>query len=231
MRVLIAENNNSRKDTMIAYLSNMGFNTYACYDADEAIELAKIYDYDIMVLSMHMPGGKNVIRELRANRINTPIMVIMEDTAPEKTADILSYGADDVMQIPLAPVELSARLTAIIRRSKGHAQSIINTGKITVNLDAKTVEVSGKPVHLTGKEYQMLELFSLRKGMTLAKEVFLDHLYGGMDEPKLKIIDVFVCRLRKKLSEATQDGSYIKTVWGRGYRMDEPQAKQALPEA
>jgi hypothetical protein len=93
-----------------------------------------------------------------------------------------------------------ARIHAIIRRSKGHSQSVIRTGKVNVNLDAKTVEVDGKPVHLTGKEYQMLELLSLRKGTTLTKEMFLNHLYGGMDEPELKIIDVFICKLRKKLA-------------------------------
>lgn len=119
-----------------------------------------------------------------------------------------------------------ARIHAIIRRSKGHSQSIIHTGKISVNLDAKTVDVAGRPVHLTGKEYQMLELLSLRKGTTLTKEMFLNHLYGGMDEPELKIIDVFICKLRKKLSTATDGENYIETVWGRGYVLREPQDSQ-----
>jgi two-component system cell cycle response regulator CtrA len=117
---------------------------------------------------------------------------------------------------------LVARIHAIIRRSKGHAQSVIRTGKVTVNLDAKTVEVAGQSVHLTGKEYQMLELLSLRKGTTLTKEMFLNHLYGGMDEPELKIIDVFICKLRKKLAEATAGQNYIETVWGRGYVLRDP---------
>ena len=116
-----------------------------------------------------------------------------------------------------------ARIHAIIRRSKGHSQSVIRTGKINVNLDAKTVDAGGKPVHLTGKEYQMLELLSLRKGTTLTKEMFLNHLYGGMDEPELKIIDVFICKLRKKLSEATDGVNYIETVWGRGYVLRDPE--------
>jgi len=115
-----------------------------------------------------------------------------------------------------------ARIHAIIRRSQGHAQSVINTGLIAVNLDAKTVEVENKTVHLTGKEYQMLELLSLRKGTTLTKEMFLNHLYGGMDEPELKIIDVFICKLRKKLAEATGGANYIETVWGRGYVLRDP---------
>ncbi len=121
-----------------------------------------------------------------------------------------------------------ARIHAIIRRSKGHAQSVIKTGEICVNLDAKTVEVAGRAVHLTGKEYQMLELLSLRKGTTLTKEVFLNHLYGGMDEPELKIIDVFICKLRKKLSEASGGQNHIETVWGRGCMLRDPHPKAAL---
>jgi two-component system cell cycle response regulator CtrA len=125
------------------------------------------------------------------------------------------------MTKPFHREELVARIHAIIRRSKGHAQSMIRTGKVAVNLDAKTVEVEGKTVHLTGKEYQMLELLSLRKGTTLTKEMFLNHLYGGMDEPELKIIDVFICKLRKKL-QAAAGQHYIETVWGRGYVLRDP---------
>ena len=95
------------------------------------------------------------------------------------------------------------RIHAIVRRSKGHAQSVIATGDLMVNLDHKTVTSPVQRVDLTGKEYQMLELLSLRKGTTLTKEMFLNHLYGGMDEPELKIIDVFICKLRKKLQAAT----------------------------
>jgi two-component system, cell cycle response regulator CtrA len=109
-----------------------------------------------------------------------------------------------------------------VRRAKGHAQSVIQTGDLVVNLDTKTVEVGTQRVHLTGKEYQMLELLSLRKGTTLTKEMFLNHLYGGIDEPELKIIDVFICKLRKKLAMATGGDHYIETVWGRGYVLRDP---------
>jgi two-component system cell cycle response regulator CtrA len=118
---------------------------------------------------------------------------------------------------------LIARIHAIVRRAKGHSQSTIKTGKLTVNLEARTVDAVGKPLHLTGKEYAILELLSLRKGTTLTKEMFLNHLYGGIDEPELKIIDVFVCKLRKKLSTACEGDNYIETVWGRGYVLRDPQ--------
>jgi two-component system cell cycle response regulator CtrA len=129
---------------------------------------------------------------------------------------------------PFHREELIARIQAVVRRSKGHSQSIVRTGKLAVNLDSKTVEVDGARVHLTGKEYAILELLTLRKGTTLTKDMFLSHLYGGMDEPELKIIDVFICKLRKKLSVACEGENYIETVWGRGYALTEPTSDAAL---
>ncbi|MDO9525208.1 MAG: response regulator transcription factor, partial [Gemmobacter sp.] len=163
-----------------------------------------------------------VLRQLRLARIDTPILILSGADDTDSKIKGFGFGADDYLTKPFHREELVARIHAIIRRSKGHAQSMIRTGKITVNLDAKTVDVESRTVHLTGKEYQMLELLSLRKGTTLTKEMFLNHLYGGMDEPELKIIDVFICKLRKKLAEATGGQSYIETVWGRGYVLRDP---------
>ncbi len=126
------------------------------------------------------------------------------------------------MTKPFDKAELIARIQAIVRRAKGHSEAIIRTGMLAVNLDSHSVEINDKPLHLTGKEYGILELLSLRKGTTLTKEMFLNHLYGGMDEPELKIIDVFICKLRKKLSTATGGDNYIETVWGRGYVLRDP---------
>jgi two-component system cell cycle response regulator CtrA len=143
----------------------------------------------------------------------------------------LGFGADDYLTKPFDRRELVARIQAIVRRSKGHSESVIKTGKLAVNLDTRTVEIAGQPLHLTGKEYSILELLALRKGTTLTKEMFLNHLYGGMDEPELKIIDVFICKLRKKLSAATGGENYIETVWGRGYVLrDLPGAQQEVEE-
>jgi two-component system cell cycle response regulator CtrA len=163
-----------------------------------------------------------VLRQLRLARIETPILILSGADDTDSKLKGFGFGADDYLTKPFHREELVARIHAIIRRSKGHAQSVIRVGKVLVNLDAKTVDVEGRTVHLTGKEYQMLELLSLRKGSTLTKEMFLNHLYGGMDEPELKIIDVFICKLRKKLAEATGGDSYIETVWGRGYVLREP---------
>jgi two-component system, cell cycle response regulator CtrA len=167
--------------------------------------------------------GHDVLRQLRLAKVETPILILSGTDDTESKIKGFGFGADDYLTKPFHREELVARIHAIIRRSKGHAQSVIRTGKIAVNLDAKTVEAEGKPVHLTGKEYQMLELLSLRKGTTLTKEMFLNHLYGGMDEPELKIIDVFICKLRKKLAQATEGDNYIETVWGRGYVLRDPE--------
>ncbi len=205
-------------------LQNANLNVYATDLGEEGIDLAKLYDYDLILLDLNLPdmNGHEVLRQLRVAKVETPILILsgMDDT--ESKLKGFGFGADDYMTKPFNRQELIARIHAIVRRSKGHAQSVITTGKFTVNLDTKTVEVDGRSVHLTGKEYQMLELLSLRKGTTLTKEMFLNHLYGGMDEPELKIIDVFICKLRKKLSEATGGENYIETVWGRGYVLRDP---------
>jgi two-component system, cell cycle response regulator CtrA len=162
-------------------------------------------------------SGYEVLRSLRVAKVKTPILILSGLAGIEDKVKGLGFGADDYLTKPFHKDELVARIHAIVRRSKGHAQSVITTGDLIVNLDQKTVEVAGSRVHLTGKEYQMLELLSLRKGTTLTKEMFLNHLYGGMDEPELKIIDVFICKLRKKLANASGGQNYIETVWGRGY--------------
>ena len=167
--------------------------------------------------------GYEVLRRMRAAKIDTPILILSGLSGLDDKLKGLGFGADDYLTKPFDKRELVARIQAIVRRSKGHSESIIRTGKIAVNLDARTVEVEGQPLHLTGKEYGILELLSLRKGTTLTKEMFLNHLYGGMDEPELKIIDVFVCKLRKKLANATGGDNYIETVWGRGYMLRDPE--------
>ena len=224
MRILLVEDDPTTSKSIEMMLQNANLNVYATDLGEEGIDLAKLYDYDLILLDLNLPdmNGHEVLRQLRVAKVETPILILSGQDDTENKLKGFGFGADDYMTKPFHRQELIARIHAIVRRSKGHAQSIIATGKFTVNLDAKTVEVDSKPVHLTGKEYQMLELLSLRKGTTLTKEMFLNHLYGGMDEPELKIIDVFICKLRKKLSEATGGESYIETVWGRGYVLRDP---------
>jgi len=230
MRVLLVEDDPTTSKSIELMLSNANLNVYATDLGEEGIDLAKLYDYDLILLDLNLPdmNGHEVLRQLRRARVDTPILILSGNDDADNKIRGFGFGADDYLTKPFHREELIARIHAIIRRSKGHAQSVITTGRVLVNLDAKTVEADGVPVHLTGKEYQMLELLSLRKGSTLTKEMFLNHLYGGMDEPELKIIDVFICKLRKKLSMATGGDNYIETVWGRGYVLCDP-ARLELP--
>ncbi|WP_170557390.1 response regulator transcription factor CtrA [Ruegeria atlantica] len=226
MRILLVEDDPTTSKSIELMLTHANLNVYATDLGEEGIDLAKLYDYDLILLDLNLPdmNGHEVLRQLRIARVETPILILSGADDTESKIKGFGFGADDYMTKPFHREELVARIHAIIRRSKGHSQSVIHTGRVAVNLDAKTVEVEGKAVHLTGKEYQMLELLSLRKGTTLTKEMFLNHLYGGMDEPELKIIDVFICKLRKKLSNATGGQNYIETVWGRGYVLRDPQS-------
>ncbi len=228
MRILLVEDDPTTSKSIELMLTHANLNVYTTEFGEEGIDLAKLYDYDLILLDLGLPDmtGHDVLRQLRLARVDTPILILSGADDTESKIKGFGFGADDYLTKPFHREELVARIHAIIRRSKGHSQSIIRTGLINVNLDAKTVEVSGKTVHLTGKEYQMLELLSLRKGTTLTKEMFLNHLYGGMDEPELKIIDVFICKLRKKLSVATGGESHIETVWGRGYVLRDPEPSE-----
>ena len=224
MRVLLIEDDSAMARSIELMLRSEGLNVYTTDLGEEGIDLGKLYDYDIVVLDLQLPdmSGFEVLKALRTAKVQTPVMILSGNAIVEAKVKALGFGADDYMTKPFHKDELVARIQAVVRRSKGHSQSVITTGKLIVNLDAKTVEVDGARVHLTGKEYQMLELLSLRKGTTLTKEMFLNHLYGGMDEPELKIIDVFICKLRKKLANASEGRNFIETVWGRGYVLREP---------
>jgi two-component system cell cycle response regulator CtrA len=223
MRVLLIEDDRATAQSIELMLKSESFNVYATDLGEEAIDLGKVYDYDIILLDLNLPdmSGFEVLRSLRVSKVKTPILILTGLASIEDKVSGLGFGADDYMTKPFHRDELIARIHAIVRRSKGHAQSIISTGDLHVNLDTKTVEIGGTHVHLTGKEYDILELLSLRKGSTLTKETFLNDLYGGMDEPEIKIIDVFICKLRKKLANASNGKNYIETVWGRGYVLRE----------
>ncbi|MBL4801483.1 MAG: response regulator transcription factor [Emcibacter sp.] len=224
MRVLLIEDDPSTSKSIELMLTAEGFNIYCTDLGEEGIDLGKLYDYDIILLDLNLPDmhGYDVLKKLRLSKVTTPILILSGMGELENKVKGLGFGADDYLTKPFYKEELVARIQAIIRRSKGHAESIIRTGKLAVNLDTKTVDVNNQRVHLTGKEYAMLELLSLRKSTTLTKEMFLNHLYGGMDEPELKIIDVFICKLRKKLMTICGE-NYIETVWGRGYVLRDPE--------
>jgi two-component system cell cycle response regulator CtrA len=233
MRVLLVEDDPTTQQSIKMMLESNGMVVDATDLGEDGLEIGKLYDYDIIVLDLMLPDmdGMEVLRRLRAAKVATPVLILSGLTESENKVKGLGTGADDYLTKPFNKDELIARIQAIVRRSQGHSESVIQTGRLVVNLDAQTAEVDGQSVHLTGKEYGILELLSLRKGTTLTKEMFLNHLYGGMDEPELKIIDVFICKLRKKLSTATGGENYIETVWGRGYVLRDPEVSRAAARA
>jgi len=232
MRVLLVEDDSATAASIEMMLRAENFIVDTTDLGEDGLEIGKLYDYDIIILDLMLPDidGYEVLRRLRAARVRTPILILSGLSELDHKIKGLGFGADDFLTKPFDRRELIARIQAIVRRAKGHSESVIRTGKLLVNLDSRVVEVEGQPLHLTGKEYGILELLSLRKGTTLTKEMFLNHLYGGMDEPELKIIDVFVCKLRKKLATATNGENYIETVWGRDYVLRDPNPGEAVPE-
>ncbi len=225
MRVLLIEDDLIAARGLSLMLKSGGAVVDQADTGEEALELVRHYDYDIVLLDLMLPDieGYEVVRRMRAARVDTPVLIVSGLSRPQAKVKGLAMGADDFLTKPFDKAELLARIQAVVRRSKGFSQPTLRVGPLVLNLDSREVSVDGRPVHLTGKEYAILELLVLRKGMVLTKEAFLNHLYGGMDEPEMKIIDVFVCKLRKKLAQAGGDG-LIGTVWGRGYMVREPTA-------
>jgi two-component system cell cycle response regulator CtrA len=226
MRVLLIEDDRMMARSMELMLQAGGFVVENTGTGEDGVDLSEVYEYDVIVLDLNLPdmSGLDVLRSVRRGRNPTPVMVVSGTQEIESKIKALSLGADDYLTKPFHKDELIARLRAVIRRTKGHAQSLITIGDMVIDLDAKVVHVNGQRVHLTGREYQTLELLALRKGKTLTKEVFLSSLYGGQDEPGAKIVDVFICKLRKKLAPATDGRHVIETVWGGGYMLRETDA-------
>ncbi len=232
MRVMVVEDDLTTSKSLAAILRGVSMVVDVVDNGEEALELARIYDYDLMILDVGLPDmeGFDVVRKLRGSRVEMPVLILSGHNAPNAKIKGLGLGADDFVAKPFDPQELIARIHAVVRRTRGFAQSTLTVGNVTLNLSSREVTVAGEVVHLTGKEYAVLELLALRRGTVLGKEAFLNHLYGGMDEPEVKIIDVFICKLRKKLAQAGAD-NIIGTVWGRGYIMRDMRPKlPAMPQ-
>ena len=229
MRILIIEDDQATAKIIQTSLQSEGFVCYTTGIGEEGLEIARHYDdYDLLILDLVLPDmdGYEVLRRLRAVQVTIPVLILSGLSEIDDKIKGLGYGADDYLTKPFECRELLARVNAIIRRTNGHSHSVITVGNLRIDMKDKTVFGHNKPIALTGREYAILELLSIRKGATLSKEVFLNHLYGGMEEPEFKIIDVFICKLRKKLADALGGENYIETVWGRGYVLREPESEK-----
>jgi two-component system cell cycle response regulator CtrA len=225
MRVLLIEDEPTLAQSIELMLRSEKLDVIIAGLGETGLALAQADAHDIILLDLNLPdmSGYDVLRALRRSEVRTPVLILSGLAGIDNKVKGLGYGADDYLTKPFHKDELVARIQAIVRRSAEQAEAVVQCGDLVVRLGAKRAEIAGRPVNLTGREYAMLEMLAVRMGSTLTKEMFLNGMYGGMDEPELKIIDVFICKLRKKLAEASGGKNYIETVWGRGYLLREPQ--------
>ncbi len=220
MRVLLIEDDSATAKAIELMLKSEGYVCVGTNLGEDGLDIGKIHDFDVIILDLMLPDidGREVLRRMRTAKVQTPILILSGLSQPDDKVKALTAGADDYLTKPFDKEELLARIQAIVRRYNGHSEAIVRTGGLSINLDTQMVTLDGQQIYPTRLEYSILELLSLRMGSTLTKDMFMSHLYGGMDEPDIKIIDVFVCKLRRKLSAAGGE-NYIETVWGGGYLM------------
>jgi len=205
------------------FLQQHGIRSEQALSGREALEFLRLYDYDMVLMDLHLSDvpAYEVVRMMRAAALRTPVVIMSDVATVQAKVKALDQGADDFLITPCDPEEVLARIRAVVRRSQGHAKSTLTLGPVELLLDRRDVRVHGESLHLSRREYAVLELLFLKQGVILNKGAFLTHLYCGMDEPEMKTIDVIICRLRKKLATAGVP-TLIDTVWGCGYILRDP---------
>ena len=229
MRVLVIEDDQVMAASLGLLLKREGIEMITTELGAEGIACAATGSVDLVILDLGLADmtGFEVLQALRSTNVNTPVLVLSGDAVVQSRVRALRLGADDFVVKPFHRDELLARVRAIARRSQLPSRNTITVGNVVLNLDDKRVTASGVPLNLTVKEYMILEAMAVRKGVTLTKSAFLHYLYDGRDEPSHKIIDVFVCKLRRKILEAG-GSDCIRTVWGQGYALDDPSTDSAV---
>ena len=225
MRVLLIEDDNSTAKLIELVLAREGIICDIAQTGQEGVDLGMIYDYNIILLDLVLPDidGYKVMEKLQAGKIKTSVLILSGLSETSQKIKALEMGATDYLTKPFDKGELIARIKAIVRRSKGHCESTSQFGNFTINFDTRILDAHGIPVHLTNKEYAILELLAMRKGTVLTKEMFLNHLYSGVNDPSIKIVDVFICKIRQKLSKASGGVNYIETARRHGYMLKDYQ--------
>jgi len=226
MRVLLVEDDRAAAAAIELILRAEGFECETTELGEEGLEISRAREHELVILDLDLPDidGYEVLRRLRDARDRTPVLILSGLANIDNRIKGLGYGADDFMTKPFDKRELVARIHAIVRRDRGHGQARVTAGRLSINMDTKSAEIGGKPVHLTGKEFAILEMLASRKGQPVSKQSFMTQLYSADagDEPASKIIDVFMSKLRKKLMDASGGENYIATIWGSGYVLRDP---------
>ena len=218
MRILLAESN----VTIALQTAQMLMMAQIVVDTVDtgsgALDFIKHYEYDALLIDLALPdmAAWEVLRRLRKAAIDLPVVVLSSLSDPAGRIKAFDHGADDVVAMPVESAELIARVQAIVRRANGYSHSILEVGTVALDLASRSLLVHGRPVHLTVKEFALIALLMQRRDKIVSKETFLSHLYGGLEEPEIKIIDVLICKVRRELAAAGA-GDVIGTVWGCGY--------------
>ncbi len=190
---------------------------------EAALDFFHLYEYDAAVIDFELPDmtGTELVRHARQAHFGIPCVILAQHaTAPMRIA-ALDTGADDFILAPWEPAEVMARVRAVVRRSEGHSSTLLQCGQVLMNLAQHAVFVGDRKMDLSRREYTLLELLFLRRGMVLTKSAFLNHIYAGMEEAGEKTIDVIICRIRKKF-EAAGVPRLIDTIWGCGHVLHDP---------
>lgn len=224
MRVLIVDGDKESRRQLKQTCESASIVCETASDSHEAIDFLRSLEFDAIVFGGNLPDtpADKLIRDIRLDKIVTPLVAIGPDDVALVTTT-LDAGADDYMREPIFGNELISRLQAIVRRQFGQTSSLVTCGPMTIDLTQRLVMFNGERAHATGKEFAMLELFATRRNTVLTKEHFLAHMYDERDEPEVKIIDVFICKLRAKF-KLYGVPDMIETIWGRGYIMRDPDA-------
>ncbi len=220
MKVLLVEDETRISDFVKKGLSESGFGVTVSNHGDEGCELALNQVFDVIVLDIMLPGrdGLSILRQLREKRKAVPVILLTARTTLDERIEGLNLGADDYLTKPFYVEELIARIQAVMRRSSGEKLTMLQAGDISVNLVTREVTRSGEPVHLTVREFALLEYLLRSPGRVYARTQIIEHVWGYDFDPTTNLVDVHIQRLRKKLDNAEGD-SLIETVRGVGYRI------------
>ena len=222
MKILVVEDDISMSNHIVEILKSRNFMYECINNGSDALYSIKTIKYDLILLDMGLPkiSGSEILSKIRNMNISTPVIVVSATSNVKNKVSSLEMGADDYIMKPFDKREIIARIQSVKRRYIGFSSSIIEHGNISLNLAEQSIFIDSKEVHFTKKEYIMMELLMTKKGSLVCKDVFLDNLYSNAcDEPSVKIVDVFACKLRKKLKKHGANVA-IKTIWSRGCSLE-----------
>lgn len=217
VRILIVEDEAALAERLAEAISAAGFVADMASDGEEALYLGQTMDYDAVILDLGLPkvSGLDVLRQWRAERRMMPVVILSARGTWSERVEGLNLGADDYMAKPFHAAEVVARLRALIRRSSGNPGTVLQQGRVTIDLVANVAHVDGQEAELTAQELKVLVYLMQRPGRVISQADLAEHVYGMSDTRESNTIEVFIARLRAKLGREA-----IRTVRGLGYRMD-----------